>query len=687
MFVTRSLLAALLAAGLQSGPTQFAIAQAASPLANAPAAEPATSNPTRILARTLPVTTSAAERDRLRRAFAAVDAGRWEDAHAAAAPHALGAKIVRWLDIQRPGGGYAFDPLAQFAAENAHWPAHEIILRRAEEQIAAVGDDRRVKDWFGARRPISSHGAVRLAEALDRLGDKSAAQALARDIWLSMALSERQEQDLLQRFGGVIGARERWQRLDRMVWERRHVEAQRLLSLVDPGRRALAEARMKLAREAADGPDAVGKVPAEFAADPGLLYERARFNRRQGFDDAALAIHRQAGENLGRPDVWWREREIIVRRALREGRDREAYDLARRHGTRPEHGQAYAEAMFLTGWIALRRLNNPAAALPNFTALFEAARFPVTQARGAYWSGRAAEAAGDAAGAREWYLRAIRYDVTFYGQAALLRVEPDHRPPIAGVPTLSEEERGQFERTELVRAARLLADVDEHDRVKHFVRRLVDVAETPAHHRAASQLAIALGRPDLAVSAAKRSAQRAGVMLADEGWPTIRLPDGDHPEPALVLATIRQESAFEADAVSHAGARGLMQLMPATARMVASKLGRADHALPRLVADPSYNMLLGRTYLGGLLDDYNGSHFLALAAYNAGPGRAAQWIRENGDPRGTGVDPIDWVELITIEETRNYVQRVTENLHVYRRKLGVRTWFSQMEREFQGRAR
>ncbi|MBL8702551.1 MAG: lytic transglycosylase domain-containing protein [Alphaproteobacteria bacterium] len=633
------------------------------------------------------MTTSATDRDKLRRAFAAVDAGRWDEAHAAAAGHALGAKVIRWFDIQRPGASYGFDALAQFIDENPDWPALDAIRRRAEEQIAAVGDDRRVRDWFADRKPLSSSGALRLAEALDRGGDKSRANALAREIWGTMALSERQEQDLLQRFGGVIGVRERWARLDRMLWERRFVEAQRLLPLVEPGRRLLAEARMRLAREAADAPDGVAKVPAEFARDPGLAFERARFNRRQGFDDAALAIHRQAGVELGRPDVWWREREAIVRRLLREGRDRDAYDLVRRHGTRPEHGQAHAEALFLTGWIALRRLNDATAALPNFQALFEAARFPVTQARGAYWAGRASEAAGDAASAHEWYLRATRYDVTFYGQVALLRLADDLRPPIAGVATLTSEERAQFERSEIVRAAKLLADLEEHDRVKHFVRRLVDIAETPAHHRAAAQLAIGLGRPDLAVSAAKRSAQRAGVMLADEGWPTIRLPEGERPEAALVLATIRQESAFEADAVSHAGARGLMQLMPATAKMVAGKLGRSDHSLPRLVTDPGYNMLLGRTYLAGLLDDYNGSHFLALAAYNAGPGRAAQWIRDNGDPRSTNVDPIDWVELISIEETRNYVQRVTENLHVYRRKLGSRTWFAQMEREFQSRGR
>jgi len=444
---------------------------------------------------------------------------------------------------------------------------------------------------------------------------------------------------------------------------------------------------MKLARETSDAADAVATVPAALARDPGLTFERARFNRRSGFEDEALAIHRQAHAPYGRPDVWWREREFFTRRLLREGRDADALALVSRHGLEPEHGQAFAEAQFLQGWIALRRAGDPKRALASFVRLHDNMRFPVTLARAAYWAGRASEAAGDAEQARDWYLKASSYSVAYYGQLAQLRLPADARPATTGVQAPSREDRARLERSELARAARLLADVEEHERVKHFVRRLVDVAENPAQHRAVAQFAVGLGRPDLAVSAAKRSAQRAGVMLPDEGWPTITTPQAETPERALVLATIRQESSFEADAVSHAGARGLMQLMPQTARGVASKLGRNDHTTLRLTADPHYNMTLGQTYLAGLLDTYNGSYPLALAAYNAGPGRAAQWIRDNGDPRSTAVDPIDWVEMITIEETRNYVQRVLENVQVYRRKLGQKNWVAQLERDFGGMRR
>jgi soluble lytic murein transglycosylase len=252
----------------------------------------------------------------------------------------------------------------------------------------------------------------------------------------------------------------------------------------------------------------------------------------------------------------------------------------------------------------------------------------------------------------------------------------------------SREDRAKIERSELARAARLLADAEEHDRVKHFVRRLVDVAENPQQHRAVAQFAVGLGRPDLAVSAAKRSAQRAGVMLPDEGWPTISTPQTETPERALVLATIRQESAFEADAVSSAGARGLMQLMPQTARGVASKLGRNDHTTLRLTADPAYNMTLGQDlsreparHLQRLLPARDGR--LQRRAPDAPrSGSATTAIRAAGN-----VDPIDWVEMITIEETRNYVQRVLENVQVYRRKFGQKNWVAQLERDLAGMRR
>jgi soluble lytic murein transglycosylase len=634
----------------------------------------------RIAPRNVAPTLSPASRDALRKAFAAAAAGRWDEAQKLAAPHPLGARVLLWTQLLR--GGQGFEAVAAFIDRNPDWPLRDTLMRRAEEALPSVADDARVIAWFGDRRPLTPPGTLRLAQALRAVGDGEAAARTARGAWRQSLLGERGERELLAAFGDILGPDDHAARVDRMLWERRFVDAQRILPMLGDDHRLLAQARMALARNGADAASAEASVPAGLAGDPGLLYERARFARRAGQDDRAAAIFRAAPADLRRPEIWWQERDILARRLLRDGRAAEALSLVAAHGLRPEHGQDYTGALFLEGWIALRRTGDVARARAAFQKLHDVARTPVTQARGAYWMGRALEAAGSMAEARAWYVRASAHHTVFYGQLALLRLPEAERPELPEPPTPTREERARIEGGELGRAAALLSEIGEHERAKHFARRLSDVATTHGEHRAAAQFALALGRPDLAVSLAKRSAQRAGMLLGEEGWPVIRTPAGSGVERALVLATIRQESAFEADAVSPAGARGLMQLMPQTARGVAERMGKGGgHTLARLTTDPDYNITLGQNYMAGLLSNYDGATVIALAAYNAGPGRAAQWIRENGDPRSSAIDPVDWIEMISFDETRNYVQRVMENLNVYRRRLGDHAWAVALARD------
>jgi len=672
--------ATCLAAALAATAAAFGCAHAQArtePPRAAPAPDPASQ---RLAPRSMPPTLSPVGREALRKAFAAAAAGRWDEARTLAAPHALGAKVLLWSQLLR--GGQGFEAAASFAESNPDWPLRDTLMRRAEEALAAVPDDARVVAWFGERRPLTPAGALRLAQALRAVGDGQATARVIRDTWRLLLLGERVEREILSAFGDLVGPEDHAARADLMLWERRFVDAQRMMPLLDADRRMLAQARMALARSGTNTASAVASVPAGLAGDPGLLYERARAARRAGQDERAAAIFRAAPGDLRRPETWWQEREVLARRMLRDGRAADALALVAAHGLRPAHGQDYTDALFLEGWIALRRMDDAARARTAFQKLHEAARTPVTKARGAYWTGRALEAAGSAAEARAWYARASAFHTVFYGQLALLRLPEAERPDVAATPAPTREERARIEGSELARAAALLSEIGEHERVKHFARRLSDIAATPGEHRAAAQFALALGRPDLAVSLAKRSAQRAGVLLGDEGWPVIRMPAGAGAERALVLATIRQESAFEVDAISPAGARGLMQLMPQTARGVADRLGKGNgHTLARLTTDPEYNITLGQNYLAGLLSGFDGATVIALAAYNAGPGRAAQWIRENGDPRSTGVDPVDWIEMISFEETRNYVQRVMENLNVYRHKLGDHAWTVALARD------
>lgn len=371
-------------------------------------------------------------------------------------------------------------------------------------------------------------------------------------------------------------------------------------------------------------------------------------------------------ENI-RPAQWWVERNVLARRALRNGAVASAYRIAATHGF--TEGAPLADAEFLAGWIALRFLKDPARAAGHFARLEAAVGMPISLARAAYWRGRATEAGGDAAAAKAQYQRAARHLTTYYGQLAAERIglstAPDWVVMPAVVPTAAEAQA--FNTSEPAVAAELLAAIGEGRMARQFVARLVTDAKTPAGHALAAGLAQRLGQPQLAVVAGKRAGY-AGTHLPAYAFPLQLVPAEGEPEAALINAIIRQESMFDATAVSQAGARGLMQLMPATARQVARQLSES-HTDQRLIADPGYNVALGSRYLADQIRGFNGSYILAVAAYNAGPGRSRQWVQDYGDPRDGGIDAVDWVESIPFNETRNYVQRVIENLQVYRWRL------------------
>jgi soluble lytic murein transglycosylase len=343
--------------------------------------------------------------------------------------------------------------------------------------------------------------------------------------------------------------------------------------------------------------------------------------------------------------------------------DRAAHPGAPRHRTQAE---------FLAGWLALRFLDRPEDASRHFRALYENVSTPISLSRGAYWAGRAAEALRRPEEAAQWYGLAAQHVTTFYGQLAAERLSPGGLLVMPAEPEPDAETAAAFAGRELVRIARMLNRISpEGDREGPFVRRLGLDAATAEEHVLTSRLALDLARPDLAVWAGKQGVQNA--VIAAAGYPVIDMPRSGNPDPALVHALIRQESTFDRRAVSPAGARGLMQLMPGTAQEVARKLG-ITHSNVRLTDDPEYNVTLGSWYIQNLLERFNGSYVLAIAAYNAGPARVQGWLRQFGDPRAEGIDPVDWIELIPIYETRNYVQRVLEGMYVYRARLNGGTY-------------
>jgi soluble lytic murein transglycosylase len=611
-----------------------------------------------------PLTDSQAAR--LAKSFKAVDDGHWTVARRGAdgAGHALARGLVEWLILTDPRADPDFVALDAFLATHPDWPSRGLLRRRAEEAMPLDLPSGTVRAWFGRRAPLTAEGGMRLGTALIADGETDAAIKLVRDIWINGNFGSKQERIFYDRYRKYLTKEDHVARLDRLLWDGTYYSSRRMYRRVDPGHRALAEARLALRRMTGGVDSAIDRVPEDLRDHPGLVYERLRWRRRKGRDIDARELLAHASADSMAPEMWWREREVLARRALQEGHVSEAYDLARHH--KVTEGAGLVEAEWLAGWIALRFLREPDAAYGHFIRLYRIAEYPISRSRGAYWAARAAAAAGEQPRARFWYRTAAGYPTTYYGQMAAAEAESPPVFELPGDPDRQPEIVDKFVSHPMVDAVGILARFGEEDRIAPFIRRLYEIDEAPAWRAMVAELASRSGRRDLAVRTAKR-AVRDGIELITQGYPDLPEVRTGLEKP-LVLALIRQESAFDLKAVSAAGARGLMQLMPQTAASVARHL-KTRYDPKKLTTDADFNLRLGQAYLGDLIADFGGSYILALAAYNAGPGRVRRWIREHGDPRDPEVDVIDWIEMIPFDETRNYVQRVMENLRVYRGRL------------------
>jgi len=605
-----------------------------------------------------------------RQAFAAADRGKWDEARrlAARSHDKLAAKVIAWREMRAMGNNVPFADIARFIDDNPDWPGMDQLRRRAEEAIDEATPSRLVLAWFGKREPVTFDGRVALARALEATGKTAEARAQIRRAWVTGDFNSKQEVRFVKQFGKQLTEADHRARLDRLLWNGKSAQAERMLRRVPPDYRPVAIARMRLHEMSASADAAVRRIPKQYVNDPGFLYERLRWRRRKGRDEEAMEILRHPPKNMVRPDRWWDERALIARRMLAKGNITDAMRAASEHGLSPGDGERYIEAEWMAGWISLRFLDDKAAALARFEHLYKAVKTPASQARAAYWAARAAKALGRTQDAMRWYTAAAHHVATYYGQLAAHYLGTEPKP--AAVPadaTPDPAHIAAFNRSELVRVARMLHDVGNRHELESFMLQLAKVSADPAQKVLAARLARTFGRTDLGVRIA-RTAYRDGVLLLADGYPVIPTPDGK-PERALLLAIARQESNFNPKVESWAGARGLMQLMPATAKSVARII--KDHYAEKRLTDATYNMKLGRAYLGMLLDQFNGSYVLALGAYNAGPGNVSKWVRAYGDPRDTQVDAVDWVEMIPYNETRNYVQQVMANLQVYRQRVGA----------------
>jgi soluble lytic murein transglycosylase len=594
---------------------------------------------------------------------------------AARGGEALLGEFFEWLELTRDKDDGDFAESSAFLDANPHWPRLGTIRRRAEESLPKDLHTAQLVAWFGERSPKTVEVALLLVEALRAEGQEAAAIRLLRETWTTSRFSADEERDFRTRYLGLLSRDDEMARLETLLRLRSVAAARRQAKRLGAGYPELAEARLKLALDRPGVDGAIGRVPAGLKNDPGLLYERARWRQRRGRVEGVIELIDQAGPVIRRPERWWALRHWAARRAFAEGDFAASYRLASGHDLK--QGAGFADGEWLAGWIALRHLNDPKRAYAHFARLHGGVGTPISLARGAYWAGEAATALGDTQTAAQWYQRAARHATAFYGQLANARLGQPLELDLANPPAPSAEAKAAFEERELVRLVRLLGAFDQRKHQKTFFTHLRRQADSNLDHHLLAELAVSLGRPDQALLTAKQ-ARRNGALMAAHLFPLpadlgAKVTAVSAPEPALVLALIRQESAFDPQAVSRAGARGLMQLMPATAHKVARTIN-AKYSKSMLTEDPALNLRLGRAYLDELLQDYSGTNILALAAYNAGPRRVRSWIKEFGDPRDPDVDPVDWVESIPFNETRNYVQRVMEGLVVYRLALtGQRT--------------
>lgn len=581
----------------------------------------------------------------------------------------LAAKLFFWLSYLRQDmGDINFIRLTQFIRQNPDWPQIYQLRLRAEKYMPNDLTPRDVVAWFDDYPPVTADGTDRYLSAILATGNVQKARDFLADWWANTALSRNHQKNLFRKYNRYINTAAHHKRLDMLLLKGQEENALAIADVLKQGYPELARARIGLSKQRSNVNALVDAVPKNLRNDAGLLYERLRWRRKNSTNEGAIEILNVMHQlkDIQNPSDWWLERHIITRRLIEEKNYGLAYKLSAAHGQ--DSGLSFAQGEWLAGWLALRFLKEPQKAFTHFQTLHGKVSSPISKSRGAYWAGRAADAAGYKDIAKQWYNSAAKFRTAYYGQLAAAELEIAGDIQSNAPPQISFDEEAAFNRNELIQAARLFHMAGMRDTASGFIHAFVKSENSAKGYRFAAELASELNRYYDAVRIAKKATQD-GMFLTAQAYPVITEQlRGINTEWSLIHALIRQESVFDFDARSHAGALGLMQLMPATARETAKKLGIA-HSTSWLTTKPDHNIKLGSTYLQRMLDRYDGAYPLAIAAYNAGPGRVDKWVKIFGDPRKGEIDIIDWMELIPIYETRNYVQRVVEGTYVYRLRL------------------
>ena len=578
--------------------------------------------------------------------------------------------FIEWRHLLTEGNKASFYDYLNFINANKDYPRLGRIKYLAEHKLSNEKiTPGKIIDWFGDEEPLSGYGKMILGESYILAGQIEQGKKLIKEGWITADLSKTELSFFRKKFKNYLNAEDYIQRADYLAWENKYWDLKRMLRYLPKDYELLYNARQLLMSKSYGVDQAIKNVPDRFKNDAGLNFDRLKWRRKRGRIDSSAEILlnvKNTKDYLVRPDKWWDEREIISRSLIYEKKYELAYKIASNHAL--IEGSDYAAAEWMSGWIALSFLDDPLLSKDHFQNFYNNVNYPISTSRGAYWLARSYKALGDKENSKKWFEEAAKYLTTYYGQLAFLELNPNENFELSKDMEVDKKYREKFYSKELVKITYLLDELDEDKYTKFILRHLANENIENGSEILASELSTNIGRFDFAIQIAKIASYEKRFHNKFN-YPIISTPKKINgrkiPESAFILSIIRQESEFDLSANSHAGAKGLMQLMPYTAKLVA-KQAKLPYVKSRLTTDPEYNINLGSHYIAGLILDYDGAYPYAIAAYNAGPNRVKYWKKINKDPQKKQIDYVDWIELIKFRETRNYVQRVLENYNVYR---------------------
>ena len=578
--------------------------------------------------------------------------------------------FIQWRHLLTKGNQASYYEYKTFIDKNEDYPRIGRVKYLAEHKLSTNKvSPKKIIDYFALSEPLSGYGKMILGESFILTGNEEKGTKFIKDGWITAELTKSELRFYRKKFKKYLNADDYIKRADYLAWNNKYWDLKRLLRYLPKEYELLYNARQLLMSKSYGVDTAISKIPSKFKNDAGLNYDRLKWRRKRGRVDSSVEILlniKNTKDYLVRPDKWWTEREIISRSLIYKKKYELAYKISSKHAM--TEGPEFAAAEWMSGWIALSFLNDPLLAKEHFEKFYNNVGYPISTARGAYWLGKTYKKMENNELSIKWFEEASKYLTTYYGQLAFIELNPNETFELSKDQDVTKEYRSLFFKKEIVKIIYLLDELEEDKYTKHMLRHIANDNIASGSEILAAELSTNIGRFDFAIQISKLASYEKRFHN-QFNYPIISTPKYINgrkiPESAFILSIIRQESEFDLSANSHAGAKGLMQLMPYTAKLV-SKQAKLPYSKSRLTSDPEYNINLGSHYIAGLILNYDGAYPFAIAAYNAGPNRVKYWKKINKDPQKKQIDYVDWVELIKFKETRNYVQRVLENYNVYR---------------------